>query len=37
MELGSTAGCRKTITEAAKGLGQRYIKGDIKDCFLFDS
>ena len=25
------------MTEEAKGVGQRYIKGDTKDCFIFFS
>ena len=36
-ELGSTAACTKQMMEATKGIGQKSIKGETKDCFLFDS
>ena len=35
LHIGSTAACTNIIMEAKKGLGQRYVKGDMKDCFLF--
>ena len=35
MDIGITAPCTENITEATKGLGQRYIKGAMKDCFIF--
>ena len=35
-ELGATAACTRIIMEATKGIGQNYIKGVMKDCFLFD-
>ena len=37
MYLGEMTACTKRTKEAAKGLGQRYVKGDMKDFFLFDS
>ena len=36
-DLGATAACTKRITEATKGIGQKYIKWGTKNCFLFDS
>ena len=36
-ELGSTAACTKNMMRATKGIGQKSIKGETKDCFLFDS
>ena len=30
-ELGSTAACTKRMTEATKGIGQKYIEGGTKD------
>ena len=36
-ELGSTAACTKRMMEATKSMGQKYIKGGINDCFIFDS
>ena len=37
MQLGATTSCTKRMTEAAKGIGHRDIKGATKDCFLFES
>ena len=37
MQLGSMASRTNIIMEATEGLCQRCIKGDIKDCFIFDS
>ena len=37
MQLGLMASRSKIIMEATKGVGQSYIKGAIKDCFIFDS
>ena len=36
-ELGATATCTNIITEATKGIGQKYQKGAMKYCFIFDS
>ena len=36
-DLGATAACNERMTEATKGIGQKYRKGTMKDCFLFDS
>ena len=36
-QIGVTAACIKRMTEATKGVGQKYIKGATQDCFLFDS
>ena len=36
-ELVATAACTKRMMEATKGIGQKYIKGGTKDCFIFDS
>ena len=36
-KLGATVFCTKKIKEATKGIGQMYIKGAIKYCFLFGS
>ena len=36
-ELGATAAFTKRIIEATKGIGQKSIKGGLKDCLLFDS
>ena len=36
-ELGATTVCTKRMTEATKGVGQTYIEGGTKYCFLFDS
>ena len=33
--LGATTACTKRIIEALNRKGQRDIKGDTKDCFLF--
>ena len=35
--IGATAACTNRIMEATKGVGQKYRKGETKDCFLFDS
>ena len=35
--LGSTESCTKITMEATKGIGQKYRKGETKDCFIFDS
>ena len=37
MEIGSTSSCMKSIMEDTKRLGQRDVKGDMKDCFIFGS
>ena len=37
LHLGATVACTKIITELTKGIDQRGIKGDTKDCFLFYS
>ena len=36
-ELGLTAACTKGMTEATKGIGQKYRKGATRDCFIFNS
>ena len=36
-ELGATAACTNIMMEATKGIGQKSIKGQTKDCLLFDS
>ena len=36
-DTGSTVVCTKIMTKATKGIGQEYIKGAMKYCFLFDS
>ena len=36
MELGDTAACTNRFIEGTKGLGQRALKGSIRDCFLFN-
>ena len=37
MQLGLMASRTKINMEETKGIRQRYIKGAIKDCFIFDS
>ena len=37
MELGATSTYMKSVVKVTKGLGQMDIKGDTKDCFIFDS
>ena len=37
MQLGDTEAYKKKIMEETKGLGKGGVKGDMKDCFLFDS
>ena len=37
MEIGALAACTKRVMEATKGLGQRGLKGSMKDCFIFGS
>ena len=37
LDPGATSAFMKITIEATKGLGQRDVKGDMKDCFLFDS
>ena len=37
LELGATAASTKRSMEETKGLGQRDLKGSMRDCFLFDS
>ena len=36
-DIGATEACTKRTMEATKGIGQKYIKGSNKDCFLLDS
>ena len=36
-QIGATTACTKIMTEAIKGIGQRYVKGSTKDCFIFDN
>ena len=36
-QLVSNVECTKRVMEETKGIGQKYIKGDTKDCFLFGS
>ena len=36
-ELGETSVCTNRMMEATKGIGQKFIKGGMKNCFLFDS
>ena len=35
LELGATTACTNILMEETKGLGQRYLKGSMRDCFLF--
>ena len=35
--LRATTSCTKRMTEATKGIGQKYRKRETKDCFIFDS
>ena len=35
--IGSTTACNNIMMEATKGIGQKQIKGSLKDFFLFDS
>ena len=35
-ELGATVACTKWMMESTKGIGQKYKKGGLKNCFLFD-
>ena len=35
-DLGSTADCTKRMSEATKGMGQKYRKGATNDCLIFD-
>ena len=37
LDLGEMEACTKRTTAATKGLGQRDLKVDMKDCFIFDS
>ena len=37
LELGATADCTKRLMEETKGLGQRDLKGSMRDFYLFDS
>ena len=37
LELGAAATCTKIFMDEMKGLGQRALKGSMRDCFLFDS
>ena len=36
IQIGATSFCTNTTTEATKGIGQRYMKGNKKDFFLFE-
>ena len=36
-DIGATAACTNRMMEATKWIGQKSIKGETKDCFLFDS
>ena len=35
LELGATSACTKRLVEETKGLGQRALKGSMRDFFLF--
>ena len=37
MQLGAMKACTKRITEATRGIGQKGVKGVMKDIFLFES
>ena len=37
LQLGEASAFTKRTREAKKGIGQRYIKGDTKNCFIFDN
>ena len=36
-QLGVNVACTKRMNEETKGIGRRGIKGDTKDCFIFES
>ena len=37
LQIGATVACTNIMIKATKVIGRRGIKGDTKDCFLFDS
>ena len=36
-KIGVTSACTNRMVESTNGLGQKYIKGDMRDFFLFGS